>query len=137
MIWKVALVAAVAVNLYSMYAPRVPGPSSSLRLDLVGHALSFAALTLTGLMAGLNARWWLPLVALNALASELIQGFFLTNRSGDGGDLMADAVGITLGWLVARWLARPGMSRRYLDQQACRQAALASLSFVPGTVFTT
>ena len=105
LIWRVALVAAIAVNLYSMYAPRVPGPSTSLRLDLVGHALSFAALTLTGLMAGLNARWWLPLVALNALASELIQGFFLTNRSGDGGDLMADAVGITLGWLVARWLA--------------------------------
>ena len=104
-IWKVALVAAVAVNLYSMYAPRVPGPSSSLRLDLVGHAVSFAALTLTGLMAGARARWWIPVVALNALASELIQGFLLPNRSGDGVDLMADAVGITLGWLVARWLA--------------------------------
>jgi hypothetical protein len=41
-----------------------------------------------------------------------------------------------MGMVVER-LARPGMSRRYLYQQACRQAALASLSSVPGTVFTT
>lgn len=39
--------------------------------------------------------------------------------------------------MVVEWLARPVMSRRYLDQQARRQAALASPSSVPGTVFTT
>ena len=102
--WRVALVAAIAINLYSMYAPRVPGPSTSLRLDLVGHAASFAALAFTGLLAGLKARWWLPLVALNAVASELIQGFLLPDRSGDLIDLAADALGIVVGWLAARWL---------------------------------
>lgn len=104
LLWRIALIAALVVNLYAMYAPRVAGPSTSIRLDLVGHAFSFAALTFTGLMAGLNARWLVPLVALNAVASELIQGFLLPNRTGDVTDLMADAVGIVLGWLAARWL---------------------------------
>jgi len=38
--------------------------------------------------------------------------------------------------MVVERLARPEMSRRYLDQLACRQAALASLSSEPGIVFT-
>lgn len=41
-----------------------------------------------------------------------------------------------IGMVIER-LARPGLSRRYLDQQACHQAALTSFSSVPGTVFTT
>jgi hypothetical protein len=45
--------------------------------------------------------------------------------------------GLRLIGMVVEWLARPVMSRRYLDQQARRQAALASPSSVPGTVFTT
>lgn len=96
--------AAVAVNLWTMYAPSVPGPPSNLRLDLLGHAATFAALTFTGALAGIAPRVLLPLVALNAVGSELVQHLLLPDRTGDVADLVADAVGIALGWAAfAAW----------------------------------
>lgn len=94
--------AALAVNLVTMYAPSVPGPTSTLRLDLVGHALSFAALTFTGLLAGIPPRVLLALVVANAVASELVQHLLLPDRTGDVTDLMADGVGIVAGWFAHR-----------------------------------
>ena len=103
--WRIGLfIAALALNLWTMYAPSVPGPPSNVRLDLIGHAATFATLTFTGLLAGIRPRLLLPLVAANAVASELIQHFLLPARSGDITDLAADAVGIALGWAVfAQW----------------------------------
>ncbi|GGJ50660.1 hypothetical protein GCM10009085_50170 [Pseudomonas avellanae] len=45
-------------------------------------------------------------------------------------------VSVQFDWELVVWLARPGISRRYLDQQGCTQAARASLSANPGIVFT-
>ncbi|HCX83604.1 MAG TPA: VanZ family protein [Micrococcales bacterium] len=101
--WAVAFVLALAVNLWVLYAPRVPGPPGGLRLDLLGHAATFAALTATGLLAGIPTRLLLAAVALNAVVSELVQHFFLPHRSGDVTDLAADVVGIALGVLLHRW----------------------------------
>lgn len=102
-----AFAAALAVNLGFMYAPRVPGPPSEIRLDLIGHAVTFAALTFTGLLTRIPPRWLLVGVGVNAVASEVVQHLLLADRSGDPTDLAADAVGIALGYLAWRLLLRP------------------------------
>ena len=42
-------------------------------LDKVVHLLTFGSLALTGLRAGLPARWLLPVLAVHAAASEVLQ----------------------------------------------------------------
>ncbi|PWD52645.1 VanZ family protein [Serinibacter arcticus] len=101
-----------------MYAPSVPGPPSSLRLDLLGHVATFAALTFTGLLAGVPARWLLVGVAINAVASEVVQHWLLPDRSGDVTDLAADAVGIVLGWWAYRWWR---LRERRMAERAVRE----------------
>ncbi len=112
---RLLLAGALVVNLVTMYAPRLPAqiePAFDLRLDLVGHAASFAALTFTGLLAGVPRRLLLALVALNAVASETIQHLLLPGRSGDVADLAADVVGIALGLLAWRAWERFRARRR-------------------------
>ena len=116
--WRIAAALALAINLWFMYAPRVPGPGGGLRLDLVGHAFTFAALTFTALMARVPPAWVLALAALNAVASETVQALFLVNRSGDWTDLAADAVGITLGYLLWRRVSRDGEPARHDRDQS-------------------
>lgn len=112
---RLLLAGALALNLVTMYAPSLPAqvePAVDLRLDLLGHAASFAALTFTGLLAGVPRRLLLVLVALNAVASELIQHLLLPRRTGDVTDLAADAVGIALGLLAWRTWERFRARRR-------------------------
>lgn len=70
------------------------------------HALLFAALAAT-------TRWrfgpgllGLGLVAAYAVLSEVVQGTLIGTRSGDGYDVVADLLGATAGWLLARRLLR-------------------------------
>ncbi|OJX98273.1 MAG: hypothetical protein BGO96_03525 [Micrococcales bacterium 73-15] len=110
--WQLAAVVALAVNLYALYAPRVDGPSvPGVRLDWVGHALTFAVLTFTALMARVPPRLVLGLVAANAVVSEAVQHWFLPRRTGDVTDVAADLVGLALGWLAWRLVRRRGLRR--------------------------
>ena len=95
---------AVAASAVVLFAPNPDVPGEGVPgLDKVVHALVFAALTFTGLHAGLRARWFVPTVLGYALASEAVQGWVLAERSGDPWDLLADACGVTLGaWLHRR-----------------------------------
>lgn len=90
---------------WTLYAPVVPGPPASFRLDLVVHAAVFALSTATGLAAGVRPSVLIGLLAANAVASEAIQHWLLPNRSGDVLDLIADLTGIAVGaaaWVVGR-----------------------------------
>lgn len=103
----------LAVMAWTLYAPVVPGPPASFRLDLVVHAAVFALSTATGLAAGVRPSVLIGLLAANAVASEAIQHWLLPNRSGDVLDLIADLTGIAVGaaaWVVARraWRASRG-----------------------------
>jgi hypothetical protein len=101
--WRVAALAvAVVVNLVILFWPRAPGGADVPGLDKVVHIATFGALAWTGLRAALPARWWLPLLALHAATSEVIQGVLLPHRSGDVLDVLADLVGVLAGSLIAR-----------------------------------
>ena len=96
--------AAVAVSAVVLFAPNPDVPGGGVPgLDKVVHAVVFAAVTFTGRRAGLGARWFVPVVLGYALASEAVQAWLLSNRSGDPWDLLADAGGVALGaWLHRR-----------------------------------
>ena len=97
-LWWVALGVALAVQLVTLYSPEVVGAPSIAGLDKVVHVLVFAAPVLAALLAGISAPWALGMLAVHAPLSELVQHFALSHRSGDVSDVLADFVGIALGW---------------------------------------
>jgi hypothetical protein len=101
--WRVAFAVAVAVNLLILYWPRTAGPTDVPGLDKLVHAATFGSVAYLGLRVGLRSRWWVPVLCGHAVLSELIQGLFLALRSGDWHDVVADLVGVGIGWAV--WLA--------------------------------
>ncbi len=105
-IGRLLLAVALAVQLIVLYAPRVPdvGAVAVPGADKLVHAAVFAAVTLTGLRAGLSPALVIGLTALHAPVSELVQHLVLPARSGDPADVLADLAGVALGALAARWL---------------------------------
>lgn len=100
--WRVALALAVAVNLVLLFWPRPASPGGLPGLDKVVHLATFASLALTGLRARLDARWLLPLLALHAVTSEVLQALLLSRRTGDPLDALADLAGVLAGTVLAR-----------------------------------
>ena len=92
---------ALVVQLIAVYAPSGVGGPEITGLDKVVHVLIFAAPVVTGLKAGIGARWVLGALALHAPVSELIQHFALPHRDGDVFDALADLGGVALGALAA------------------------------------
>ncbi|WP_238152483.1 VanZ family protein [Kribbella speibonae] len=106
--WRVAFVAAVALQLYGVYAPREAGPHVGIpQIDKIAHCFLFAAVAFTGLKVGVPARWLLGALVANAVVSELVQHWLLPQRDGDPFDALADLAGVALG----AWLARYGRGR--------------------------
>ncbi|RZS90001.1 hypothetical protein EV189_1783 [Motilibacter rhizosphaerae] len=98
---------AVAVQLVAVYAPRAPSEGGVPYVDKVVHLTIFAAPALLGLLAGLPARWLLPVLVVHAPVSELLQALVLPHRDGGWDDALADLVGVGVGW----WAARRGVRR--------------------------
>lgn len=105
--WRWAFGLSVAAQLAVLYwpeagtAPGVPG------LDKVAHVAVFGAVAVTGVLAGLPARWLAAALLAHAVVSEAVQGSVLPGRSGDVWDVVADAAGVAAGLLLAARLARP------------------------------
>lgn len=113
----VVLGIAVLLHLAVLYAPRVPAPPGGgfPGLDKVGHVAVFALVAVVALGVGLAPRLVVPVLLGHAVLSELIQHIALTDRSGDPWDVLADVVGVGLGWLLWRsWqlLSARGDARR-------------------------
>jgi hypothetical protein len=96
-LWRLALAAALAVQLVILYAPQAPGGPRIEGLDKVIHASVFAAPAIAALVLGIRARWALGILAVHAPVSELIQHFALSSREGDVFDVIADIGGVAAG----------------------------------------
>ena len=93
--------------MYVLFWPDPAGGGRGLPgADKVVHALLFAALAGTARLRFGGLRSALAAVAAYAVVSELVQGLLLSTRSGDPYDVVADLVGVALGWLLAPRLLR-------------------------------
>ena len=97
-VWRVAFVAACALQLYGVYSPGEPGPGIPIPgIDKVAHFFLFAAVAFTGVKVGVPVRWLLGALVLNAIGSEFIQHYSLPHRDGDPYDALADLLGVAAG----------------------------------------
>ena len=87
----------LAAHLAALYWPRVDIQGPVTWTDKVVHVLLFLAPTVAGLLAGVRPAYVVGLLALHAPLSELVQHYFLPNRSGDPWDAVADLSGVVLG----------------------------------------
>ena len=101
-LWSVAFAGACVVNLLVLYTPRTAPGSDIPFADKAVHLLIFAAVAYTGSKARLPLGWLAGVLVLNAAVSELVQHYWLPQRSGDVFDAITDVVGVALG----AWLAR-------------------------------
>ena len=106
--WRIAFVAAVALQLYGVYAPREAGPHVGIpQIDKVAHFFLFAAVAFRGLKVGVPARWLLGALVANAIVSEIIQHYLLPQRDGSPFDALADLAGVAFGaWLSLKVFRR-------------------------------
>ena len=104
--WRIGVVAACALQLYGVYAPREAGPHLGIpQVDKIAHFFLFAAVAFLGLKVGVPARWLLAALVANAIVSEIVQHYLLPQRDGDPFDALADLTGVALGtWLAFRVL---------------------------------
>ncbi|CCH77801.1 conserved hypothetical protein [Nostocoides japonicum T1-X7] len=103
---RVLLVGFILVQLYAVYWPREPAATTFRMEDKLAHALVFAAPVAVSVAFRLRPRFVVPLIALNAPVSELVQWRFLAGRDGDVWDVTADLVGVALGVLAGFLLRR-------------------------------
>ena len=108
---RVLFVGAVVANLALLYLPPPDGASGLPHADKGVHLLAFAAVAWSGLRARVPATWLLPVLALHAGVSELVQDLLIPGRSGDRADVVADLVGILAGSALARasWRDEPAV----------------------------
>ncbi|KQT93804.1 hypothetical protein ASG49_02185 [Marmoricola sp. Leaf446] len=69
--------------------------------DKVMHALTFLALTLSGVLAGVRPPPLLAGLAAYAVGTEVLQHLLPLGRHGDALDALADLVGVLVGLLLA------------------------------------
>ena len=111
---------AVLLSLYVLFAPDPGGPDTSLPgADKAVHLLLFALLAATARWRLGSATAVLAGVLVYAVLSEVVQAALLAERSGDLLDVLADAVGAALGWVLAvRLPGRQPLPRRDRDRPA-------------------
>ena len=95
-----------------LFWPYPSGSGGVPGADKVVHALLFALLAATARLRFGPVLPVLAAVLAYAAASEVVQAVALSRRSGDLLDLVADVVGVALGWLLVGRLRRrrPGRS---------------------------
>jgi hypothetical protein len=113
--WRPVFGATIALSLVILFMPESGVPTAPPGTDKVVHVLLFAALAVTGALAGVPARWLAAALLGYAVGSEVIQASPLLGRTASAADVVADSLGIAIGLFVARWVRRrecPPVSRR-------------------------
>jgi VanZ family protein len=102
----VAFATVVVVSLVVLFTPASGVPGGIALNDKVVHGTLFAALAVTGRLAGLRPLSLGLGLVVYAGASEVLQSTLPLNRDGDVRDALADAVGVLVGLLVVALLDR-------------------------------
>jgi hypothetical protein len=102
---RAAFAVAVCANLVVLYWPRAVSQGGIPEADKIVHVAIFAVVAATGLRARIPIAWLVGLLVAQAVISELIQHWFLVNRTGDPLDTAADLVGVAVGVFLGRKLA--------------------------------
>ena len=100
-----AFAISVLINVVVLYSPRAVSGGGVPYADKLVHIVIFALVAVTGLCARLPLVWLVGLLVTQAVVSELVQHWFLPNRTGDPRDVAADLVGVAVGVLLGRKLA--------------------------------
>ncbi|RVW05795.1 VanZ family protein [Rhodococcus xishaensis] len=90
-----------------LFSPGSTVPSGPENSDKLTHALMFATLAVTSRYARIGVVWTAGWLLAFAAVSEVLQGALPIQRSGSVWDAAADTVGIAIGLVLARVLARP------------------------------
>jgi hypothetical protein len=107
--WRWVFALAVAVSVVVLFMPGNHVPHAPNGVDKVVHCTLFLTLCVTGLLAGSQARWLVPILLAYAVSSEFIQTLPILQRDFSVWDIAADTAGVLLGALVLAW-ARRGWS---------------------------
>ena len=99
--------AMVLISLVVLFAPASATPSTwPPGVDKVVHLALFAALAWTGRRANLPVPALAVGLVAYAVGSEVLQGLLPIGRSPDPLDAVADTIGVAVGLVAARRLAR-------------------------------
>jgi VanZ family protein len=94
----------VVASLWVLFSPGSDTPSVAISDKLV-HATLFAALAITGALAGVRVLALAPALVAYAGLSEVLQATLPIDRDGDWHDALADTIGTVIGLLLAvGWL---------------------------------
>ena len=102
--WVLALLSLLLVQGYCLYTPSLGGPALFPGIDKVVHAAIFGAPVLAVGAWGGPARWVAAAQLVHAPVSEVVQASWISGRSGDPADALADVVGVALALGVLLWL---------------------------------
>ena len=89
------------LSAYVLFTPSTGGPTLFDGSDKVVHLLLFGALAATTRWRFGRSTAALAAVVAYAVVSEVVQAVLLSTRSGDAYDVVADLLGVALGWLLA------------------------------------
>jgi membrane associated rhomboid family serine protease len=99
------------VSLWVLFSPGSDTPSIAVSDKLV-HGTLFAALALTGALAGVPVLALAPGLVVYAGVSEVLQAVLPIDRDGDWHDALADVIGVLIGLLLAMaWRRRQVKNR--------------------------
>ncbi|WP_232237360.1 MULTISPECIES: VanZ family protein [Actinoalloteichus] len=116
---------AVLISLVVFFMPAGGVPSAPPGTDKVVHGAVFAMLAVTGLLAAVSR---LPLslgLVGYACLTEVLQAVLPLGRSGDPWDVLADLVGLGIGWGLVRFGGRLASRRSSASRADPSQASAA------------
>jgi VanZ family protein len=101
---KVPFALVCLASLWVLFSPGSETPDVAISDKLV-HGTLFAALAITGVLAGVPVKALAPALVVYAGLSEVLQATLPIDRDGDWHDAVADTIGAAIGLLLGvGWL---------------------------------